>query len=33
LKFIEENSIKNSTLILVAPSYPNLDQELDSDVF
>jgi len=28
LKFVEENNIKNSKIILVAPSYPNLAEEL-----
>ena len=28
LKFVEENNIKNSTIILVAPSYPHLAKEL-----
>lgn len=32
LKFIEENNIENSTLILVAPSYPLLDLDLKSDI-
>jgi len=33
IKFIEENNIKNSIVILVAPSYPWLSWELGKDVF
>ena len=32
LKFIEENNIPNSKIILVAPSYPKLEEELWRDI-
>lgn len=32
LKFIEENSISNSVIILVAPSYPDVTDNFDSSI-
>ncbi len=32
MKFVEENNISNSKIILVAPTYPNLAEELWTEV-
>jgi predicted alpha/beta hydrolase family esterase len=32
MKFVEENNISNSKIILVAPTYPNLAEELWTEI-